>query len=126
MITKQETFDTVVRHLGKQREKSLLDMHCMDRGRNGTMCAAGCLIPDESYSEDFEGGMIRTTFSDEGDDKSSVLVSRLIESLDHDIRLVRALQHTHDNSEVKEWPDVLLAVACEYSLDGSIIAEAFA
>ena len=70
--------------------------------------------------------LIRTTFSDEGDDKSSVLVSRLIESLDHDIRLVRALQHTHDNSEVKEWPDVLLAVACEYSLDGSIIAEAFA
>lgn len=46
-------------HLAKQRAKSseLSDegaTFCAYRGKEGTMCAVGCLIPDELYSPDLE------------------------------------------------------------------------
>lgn len=44
-------------HLAKQRRKAIspLDESCSYRGEDNTMCAVGCLIPDELYFADYEG-----------------------------------------------------------------------
>lgn len=54
--TAQEVFDKVVTHLRAQAEQSIAEdrLYCAYRGKAGLKCAAGCLIPDELYSETFE------------------------------------------------------------------------
>lgn len=44
-------------HLAKQRRKatSYGGDSCSYRGETGTMCAVGCLIPDDLYFADYEG-----------------------------------------------------------------------
>ena len=68
-MNQQEIFDKVATHLIAQGKQSLLsswwsrsvqtaqwnDQGCAYRGDDGTMCAAGCLIPDDEYSPAFEG-----------------------------------------------------------------------
>ena len=60
-MNQQEIFDKVATHLIAQGKQSLApDPHhegevCAYRGADGTMCAAGCLIPDDEYDPDFEG-----------------------------------------------------------------------
>lgn len=55
-MTNQEIFDKVAAHL-KQQGFSATDGygHCRYRGPNGSMCAVGCLIPDEYYCPSMEG-----------------------------------------------------------------------
>jgi len=57
-MNKQEFFDKVARHLLTQNAKSIeafeRNAKCLYRGPNGMKCVAGCLIPDELYSENFE------------------------------------------------------------------------
>lgn len=50
-LTRQEAFDTALTHLRKQGCKSVTSdtLRCAYRGRNGTKCAIGALIPDEKY-----------------------------------------------------------------------------
>ena len=60
-MNQQEIFDKVASHLITQGVKSTYVFsdggypRCAYRGDNGTMCAAGCLIPDEEYDQGFEG-----------------------------------------------------------------------
>lgn len=64
-MNQQEIFDKVATHLITQGKQSLCywrqtewsqpDLGCAYRGDDGTMCAAGCLIPDDEYSRAFEG-----------------------------------------------------------------------
>jgi hypothetical protein len=61
-MNKQEIFDKVATHLITQgvQAKIITDhgtghTSCVYRGPNGTMCAAGCLIPDDEYKPEFEG-----------------------------------------------------------------------
>lgn len=55
----QEIFDKVATHLIAQGKQSLdydgRARGCAYRGDDGTMCAAGCLIPDDEYAPEFEG-----------------------------------------------------------------------
>lgn len=51
----QVLFDIVAKHLLKQNERSENeDSECLYRGPRGLKCAAGCLIPDDSYHESME------------------------------------------------------------------------
>lgn len=53
MITNQEAFDKVVRHLRNQVVRAVIEGSC--RYRLGALkCAIGCLIPDEAYSAQME------------------------------------------------------------------------
>ena len=57
-MNQQEIFDKVATHLIAQGKQSLMFMGaeaCAYRGADGTMCAAGCLIPDGEYDPVFEG-----------------------------------------------------------------------
>jgi hypothetical protein len=54
-MTAQEVFDKVAKHLLTQAKPSLLGSgKCAYRGRDGSMCAAGCLIPDDKYYSGME------------------------------------------------------------------------
>ena len=57
-MKKQEMFNIAVRHLLKQGKVCVEykngQMHCRYRGRKGTKCAIGALIPDDKYNESME------------------------------------------------------------------------
>ena len=60
-LTSQQIFDKVLAHLRKQGCQSRHQNDdgtlgsCAYRGAGGTMCAVGCLIPDNVYDERIEG-----------------------------------------------------------------------
>lgn len=63
-MKRQEMFEFIARHLFDQGDRAMgyseiygVDV-CMYRGRGGTTCAVGCLIPDRFYKENMEGKSI--------------------------------------------------------------------
>ncbi|KII34872.1 hypothetical protein NL64_06315 [Pseudomonas fluorescens] len=48
--------DTMSAHLAQQRARAYAD-GCKYRDNDGRMCAVGCLIPDELYAREIEGGI---------------------------------------------------------------------
>lgn len=55
MLDRQKTFDTVMAHLRAQGGPAIQNHKCAYRGKAGTRCAIGALIPDENYNESLEG-----------------------------------------------------------------------
>jgi hypothetical protein len=126
MLTQQEVFNKVARHLILQNKQSTgiykdIDgggkFGCMYRGDNGLMCAAGCVIPDELYSPDIENTCFSALcYSD----------ARYQELFNNEsVRLVTDLQIIHDGKfcTSDEWPARLEELALEYKLDGRVIEE---
>lgn len=61
--TQQEIFDEIVGGLIKQGKPSLNEFwQCSYRGRDGTKCAAGQIIPDDKYDVGMENHFFSTTF----------------------------------------------------------------
>ncbi len=119
-MTKQETFDTVVRALLQQGRASRNESgKCRYRGPYGAKCAAGHLIPDELYTLDLEGCVV--TLSDAtnvlveaatNDEERAVLervhrnnqrLREILTSLGHDLELARDLQKAHDRASEAEF-----------------------
>ena len=112
MFTKQQTFDTVKKHLLEQQKKALNTINgCCYRAPDGSKCAVGCLIPDEFYSPDLEGYSIwiRNYNATKGP-------THLMIQLGHDLVLLRDLQQCHDSYNVTEWPTRLNAIAAKHNL----------
>lgn len=54
--TAQQVFDQVVNHLLTQNARSTGEKFCLYRDKiHSLKCAAGCLIGDDEYKEEFEG-----------------------------------------------------------------------
>lgn len=108
--TEQEVFDHVVNHLLTQKKcsdngkKSYMDQLCMYRGKHGLKCAAGCLIADEEYKEEFES--IGTW---------EELVQREMVPDNHSY-LIRQLQLIHDKREPHFWAECLEKLANKQGL----------
>ena len=125
-MNQQEIFDKVASHLITQGVRATSvkksgglqapNPTCSYRGDNGTMCAAGCLIPDEEYDIDFEGC-------------PWVVICKKIPSLSSftadDHILISSLQTTHD--WIDNWESIetlkneLRVVACDYGLSSDIL-----
>lgn len=118
-LSKQEVFDKVALHLLKQNERSVEVSKpdalpgCMYRGKDGLMCAAGALIPDELYDANFEGNTINSVLADNyrlrGLFQQEVLDSPLLEDL----------QCLHDGVayEISNWYFYLLDLAKEHGVN---------
>lgn len=52
--TEQQIFDQVARHLLKQGQRAVVEGGTCKYRYNGLMCAAGCLISDDEYSENMD------------------------------------------------------------------------
>lgn len=118
MPTKQETFDTVAKHLLKQgREATNEEGECKYLTKDGLMCAAGCLIPRDKYKESFEGHIIGEYYDGEFDFSPA----ELLKSLGHDISLVIELQWVHDCKPLSHWPTNLVSLAKEHGLSHKVV-----
>lgn len=104
-MTKQQTFDTVVKHLRKQKRKATHGSACRYRTDSGLKCAAGCLIPDDKYYRVAEGRAA----------DSAPNAAILIEE-GHDVPLVQSLQSVHDVHSLDQWEAALAGVAKDYGL----------
>ena len=109
--TNQTAFDTVVKNLLKQNERSIQpdSNYCAYRGKNGLKCAIGWLIPDELYEERMENYIY--LFYGGGFPKLKPFFDQV------DILLLRALQDIHDRDEPKNWKEKFLKLAERYDLD---------
>lgn len=83
--TAQEVYDQAVEHCVRQGRRSMDKRmgYCAYRGDNDLKCAAGCLIADDEYSEEFEGHEWR-----------ELVDARLVPTAHAD--LIRELQNAHD------------------------------
>ena len=114
LVTNQEAFDRVARHLLTQRARSMdsAGMACAYRGANGLKCAIGCLIPDARYRPSFEE---RTVGEPE------ILAAAGLTASQE--RLAEALQRVHDIWEPDAWSHRLTRLAGEFGLDPAIVQE---
>lgn len=111
-FTAQNIFNKVVAHLRQQGCQALNDNNvCVYRGKNGTKCAIGCLIPDDEYLPSFEGQHIFTIL-DNYSNYNFVATANLIS---HRILLV-SLQVVHDTCPVNDWETEFKMIAERYKL----------
>lgn len=104
----QEVFDKVARHLLKQNKRSSHGANvCKYRGPLGTMCAVGCLLPDDlalrADREYYSVAGLRT-------------YGLLPEELKPHVGLLIDLQLIHDDHNVTSWRGCLISVAAQHGL----------
>lgn len=114
MPSPQQVFDKVALHLLTQKKQSMNGAECMYRGVDGTMCAVGCLIKDEHYTDYIEN---RGAASD-------CVVEVLAKSLNTDkaevfnyVNMLVDLQSIHDNMEPYGWFNSLYHAAKRHGVE---------
>jgi hypothetical protein len=109
--TEQEVFDIVATGLLRQGRQSVesnprnrvIPLQCLYRGADGCKCAAGMLIPDEHYRDDFE---IRAW-----EDLAAAGVVP-----DQHTQLIQDLQNIHDTRKPHYWREELIQLAVNRGL----------
>jgi hypothetical protein len=126
-MTLQQIFDKSAVHLLTQNKKAKSHGSCQYRGDGGTMCAVGCLIPDEHYSKDIEGcGVSGAWHARSADPYARKLREALMASgIDIDdaktMRMLDELQTIHDNHPVELWLGDLRDLAENFSLNAEAL-----
>lgn len=138
-MTEQEIFTKVATHLLAQmaRSRSGDDGVCLYRGDNGLQCAAGCLIPDELYSEALEEKSVTRREVVDVLVAAGVVPQNEVDNLGYSegsegdvlqldledpetpaphLQLVRRLQHIHDCNDPWHWRIDLALLAAEKGL----------
>ncbi len=111
----QEVFDKVATHLLKQGSRSYHKGGCAYRGREGKMCAVGCLIADKHYRSGLEGMNMKSESVQAALRYSGINVT-------HDMKfMLEDLQACHDYSEVSMWPQALRRIAGHYKLSTEVL-----
>lgn len=105
----QEVFDTAVKHLLTQMQKSVVkimdDLNgCVYRSPGGLKCAAGPFIPDSVYNDSFE----RSSWD------SLAMIGRVPEVHKE---LISRLQFIHDSSNPELWYEQLKSLAKKCNFD---------
>lgn len=107
-MTNQEIFTKVVQHLRQQGKPAKRGAQCAYRGDGGTMCAVGCLIPDEHYNSSFEGMSIKYK-------PIILLLQDLYPTID--TWLLLDLQQLHDDLDPDRWESEFSKLADAYGLE---------
>lgn len=126
--TKQDVFNKVALHLLAQNKRSIVDDDgmCRYRGPEGTTCAVGCLIDDESYLPEMEGYDVVDIFGIPSRHEISPELSMVRERFSgHDLTehlaLLDALQRCHDRIPVEDWHAELVDIAREQGLNSDVL-----
>ena len=113
-MNRQMIYDMVRDHLMNQGKRAaqwrplLKKVECRYRGSNGTMCAIGCLIPDEKYDPSFEGRGVTGLPLD-------ALVFAGVKDRS-DVRFLEDLQDIHDDGAPASWARRFYDFAVEHGL----------
>lgn len=119
-MNEQEIFDTVVNHLANQKRRSMaIFVHgeeeintCAYRGKNGDMCAVGCLIKDEDYDPEMEAKSVDNLIS------NGLLPAYLMQYTG----LLEALRLAHDTAfNVDQLTQMFRNAGVIYDLDVSAV-----
>ena len=100
--TDYDVFNYVKEHLLKQNEKSLdpWSLSCYYRAQkeNGDvlMCAVGCLMDDNYYSDEFEN-------SSPSDIRVRAVIEKSIPNWAYNVSLLSELQNIHDEYDPDNW-----------------------
>jgi hypothetical protein len=102
--TAQQVFDQVVNHLLTQNARSTSEKFCLYRDKiHSLKCAAGCLIGDDEYKEEFEG-------------KTWMRLRKQGDVPSEHLALIIELQRIHDNSPPRTWADQLKNIGVKFNL----------
>ena len=107
--TAQQVFDQVAKHLltqGKRATNGGGSTQCRSRTHDGLMCAAGCLMSEEEYSEGFENISFEALSFD------GIQARRL-----RHYEMIQELQEIHDSVEPEDWPGEMKAFAVQRELE---------
>ena len=114
--TKQEIFDTIIRHLDAQGRRSIsAGGKCAYLAPNGDRCAIGCLIPREHYRPEMENKNLHG------------LLTRDLIAISGEVprTFFREMQDAHDQlADWKWWSDlrdVLQFIAQRHDLDTAVL-----
>jgi hypothetical protein len=124
MLSNQEIFDKVSKHLLTQMKKSMSGETCLYRGPNGLKCAIGALIPDEFYDEAMESSCAfpKTPHHQDAMSRAALRVGRLsgylpVAGWDKEYSdFLDALQNIHDSFEPEQWKEKLQQFAQDKGL----------
>lgn len=112
--TAQNVFETIARHLLAQNKQSRNNEGlCCYRGEEGSMCAAGVLIPNEKYDPKMDN--VKST-------AWCFIADRYSFSRNHD-GLIGGLQYIHDGWAPYEWPEKLIDFAQSRNLNADFVLE---
>lgn len=104
-MNNQEAFTKSCEHLIKQGRRAISSTGlCMYRAPDGTMCAVGCLIPDDQYRDRLEG---------KGAAEVSIMVTELAGV---SVKLLHGLQTIHDGCRVYDWRPALCELGERFGL----------
>lgn len=110
----QKIYDKVAKHLLTQMKQSVsADLEgCAYRGEGGTMCAIGCLIPDDLYRKGMEGKHAQFVL------RTWPELNKIIGAEDgRDYNFLLALQRIHDRRQPEAWLNELTDFARAYDLE---------
>lgn len=106
MRTAQQLYETSIKHLRKQGQKSfrmlppdekLGEMYQSRYRSDGMMCAIGVLIPDIEYRPEMEGKDVGDLIS------KDLLITMRAAEFYKNRRLLDGLQKIHDTKPIAEW-----------------------
>ena len=106
----QAVFDKVVKHLLTQKRRSESNRGCAYRGKDGDMCAVGCLISDKAYDPEIEGHSVFHLRVQETLAESGVPTYNKMKFLLAD------LQYLHDECSISLWKTDLRELANHHNL----------
>lgn len=117
MMNKQETFTKVANHLLKQWARSVgLRGACKYRGKDGLMCAIGCLIPRSKYQPALEGKSVNSSIV-----RRALMLNPYEDKPDPEgyfhNQWLSDLQTIHDSGDIEDWPVQLANFAYRHNLD---------
>lgn len=105
--TDEQVYGYIKAFLLHQNEKSeMVAIGCAYRGDNNRKCAIGCLILDEFYDQEFEGGLPPAHENYKVTQKGSMIVNAITKSLPNwkiNYDLLVNVQQIHDSYEVYSW-----------------------
>ena len=106
----QAVFDKVVKHLLTQKRRSEGKQGCAYRGKDGDMCAVGCLISDKAYDPKIEGSSAHTT------EVLATLAKSGVPTYEKMKALLTNLQYVHDECPIDLWKARLKDLAKQHNL----------
>ena len=106
----QTVFDKVVKHLLTQKRRSESNRGCAYRGKDGDMCAVGCLISDKAYDPEIEGFSISHLGVREELAESGVPIYSKMNIL------LIYLQYIHDKCPIGLWKTYMQNLAKQHNL----------
>ncbi|WP_454735388.1 hypothetical protein [Cupriavidus necator] len=112
----QQIFDKVATHLLTQKTQAIEGPSCRYRTATGLTCAVGCLIPDQAYDPEMEGGSVYNLIARAEQGDFSEATREFVGEIEAHKELLADLQSLHDSESPAYWAKGLAYIAESHEL----------